>query len=353
MHQSRPLKPTPPTLVKGGRVVEFGAFDRPFARLNIEEADIYGIGGAGSRLVNRLRLKEWQHFAVFGPDFLLAFVALDAHYMASSFCYFVDRASGEKFEHHREGPSAAASIGADLIDDDSTFRMRGHRIHIQNRASAGWHAASVDIAARKGVPAIAAELEFLTAPGTMQPLEVVLPVGPNRPAWSRKFACAAQGQVRVGERTITLDPNRHLVIADFHKAFYPYQMQWTWATCAGFADDGRIVGINLTHNVVADDENHNENGLWVGNRLSRFGAARFRFDEADLLAPWHIATTDGRCRVNVDPIGKRSGHIDMGVLMSDYHQPYGIFNGEAVDDDGVTHPIRDFFGVTELHRARF
>src|SRR5690606_17313896 len=169
-----------------GRVVEFGAFDGPFGRLNIGEADIYGIGAAASRAVNRFRLKEWQHFAAFGPDFFLAFVALDAHYMASSFCYFVDRTSGEMFEHHREGPSAVARIAPEMRNDRTTFRMPGHRIAIENMADDGRYAAQVAIASRRGVPAIAAELEFLAKPGTLQPLEVGMPAGADRPARSRK-----------------------------------------------------------------------------------------------------------------------------------------------------------------------
>lgn len=142
--------------------------------------------------------------------------------------------------------------------DVTTFRLPGYRIAVENSADEGIHAAQIAIVSRRGVPAIAAEPEFLATPGTLQPLEVVLPVGENRPAWSRKFACPVRGKVWVGDHAFVLDPTTHLAIADFHEAFYLYRMRWTWATCAGFADDGRIVGLNLTHNLVADDELHNE-----------------------------------------------------------------------------------------------
>lgn len=350
LHQ---LQATPPAVVLDGQVTAFGRFSEPFRELGIEQARILGGLPLPQRLLAGLRLKQWQHFAVFGPDLLLAFVVLDAGYMGTSFCYAVDRADGMRAEHHREGLPGTSRVGANLWNDDSRFRLGGHRISVRNCFDEAKVEASVDIAARGGVPAIAADLAFRADLRQMLPLEVVLPLGPNRPAWSRKFACPATGEVRVGDRRYRLDPEQHLVIADFHKAWYPYHMRWDWATCAGFDRDGRIIGLNLTHNVVRDDERFNENGLWVGDRLSLFGAARFDFDEAELLAPWRIATTDGRVRLDFEPIGKRDGQINMGILMSDYTQPYGVFRGEAVDDAGTVHRIDDLFGVTERHRARF
>ena len=64
-----------------------------------------------------------------------------------------------------------------------------------------------------------------------------------------------------------------------------------------------------------------------------------------LLEPWRVETADGRCRVEFRPEGERAGRINLGVLSSDYHQPYGTFSGTAVDDSGREHAIRDYFGA--------
>jgi hypothetical protein len=340
-------------MVEAGRVAAFGHFARPFRTVNIGEADFLGLGAVGARLLNRFRLKEWEHFAVFGPDFLFTFVVLDAHYLASSFCYFVDRSTGQKIEHHREGPSFVARLGAALWDDRCSFRLPGYRIDVHNHLEQGRHTARVDLAGRPGAPALSADLEFRADLLRHQPLDVVLRLAPNRPAYSHKMACPAAGTIRIGERRIDLDPARDLVLIDVHKAYYPYRMTWRWASCAGFDAEGRVVGLNLTHNVIEDDHDNNENGLWVGDQLSMFEAARFTFDPEHLLEPWTIETTDGRCRLTFRPEGERAGVIQAGVVASDYHQPYGTFSGEAVDDAGRVHAIQDFFGVTELHRARF
>jgi hypothetical protein len=91
----------------------------------------------------------------------------------------------------------------------------------------------------------------------------------------------------------------------------------------------------------------------VNGQLSTWKGARFTLDESQILRPWQIQTTDGGCRLEFIPQGERAGKINLGILKSDYHQPYGIFRGTVTDANGVQHQIEDFFGLTELHRARF
>jgi hypothetical protein len=349
---TRQSKPTPARMVESGQVAAFGHFDEPFQVNNIQEADVFGLGHVGARVFNRFRLKEWQHYAVFGPDFLFTFVAVNAHYLSNSFCYFVDRKNGAKAEHARVASPFSARIPDELWDSRCTFRASGFSVDIHNHLQRDRHTAKVS-AVSKGMAPIEAELEFLADRAQHKPLEVILRLAPNRPAYSHKMACPAAGRIHIGNRVIELDPAKHLVLIDVHRAYYPYHMTWRWASCAGFDDQGRVVGLNLTHNVVADDTENNENAVWVGNRLSMLGAARFEFDQGDLLAPWTIRTLDDRCKVRFQPLGERAGSIQAGIVASDYHQPYGTFSGEAIDDEGRVHPIKDFFGVTEFHRARF
>ena len=349
----RVMQRTPERMVENGRVAAFGHFDQPFRTNNILDADVFGLGRFGAKLLNRYRLKDWQHVAVFSPDFLLTFVVLNAHYLASSFCYFVDRQSGRMIEYHREAPPWTAKLARELWNDRCTFAQSGYAIGIHNHLDQNRHHATLDIQGKADQPGIHADLTLHADLERHQPLEVVLRLAPNRPAYSHKMACPVSGTLHVGRLDIPLDPSRCLALVDVHKAYYPYRMTWRWASCAGFDAEGRVVGLNLTHNVVRDDTENNENGLWVGKNLSMFKAARFAFDEGNPLTPWHIGTEDGRCRLEFHPDGERRGVINAGILTSDYHQPYGSFSGTAVDDEGKTHPIKNFFGVTEFHQAKF
>jgi hypothetical protein len=91
----------------------------------------------------------------------------------------------------------------------------------------------------------------------------------------------------------------------------------------------------------------------VDGRLSKLSAVRFDFDERDVTRPWRMQTTDGKCRLEIRPMGERKGYINYGFFVDDYHQPFGPFSGTLIDSDGVSYDIDGFFGVTEHHRARF
>ncbi|MCC6157304.1 MAG: DUF2804 domain-containing protein [Deltaproteobacteria bacterium] len=349
---TREAKPTPPRMVEAGRVVEFGHFREEFRDLNISDADIFGIGALG-RLVNPFRLKEWQHFAIFNDEVLLTFVIVNTHYLSNSFCYVVDRRTGEMTEHHREAPPWTARVAKGIHDDHCEFRVRGYDIDVKNRLDEKRHDARIAIAPGKKTPGIDAAITMHADPDQHPPLVVVLRLADNRPAYSHKMACPVSGRVCVGEREYAFDPRNSLALIDVHKAYYPYRMTWSWASGAGFAPDGRVIGFNLTHNCVKDDGENNENAIWIGDRLTVLPAARFTFNEHDLRKPWRVATTDGRCDVEFFPSGERRGRINLGVVASDYHQPFGVFRGHAIDDDGKTHHFHDVFGVTERHHARF
>ncbi len=349
---TREAKQTPPRLVEAGRVTAFGHFRDEFRDLNIDEADVFGLGAA-ARLVNPFRLKEWQHFAVYNDDVLLTFVIVNTHYLSSSFCYVVDRRTGEMTEHHRDAPPWVARVARDIHNGECRFARRGYDIAVRNRLDERRHEARIALAPRGGVAGIEADIAIHADPARHPPLVVVLRLADNRPAYSHKMACPVSGRVRVGDREYVFDPASALALIDVHKAYYPYRMTWSWASGAGFAPDGRVVGFNLTHNCVTDDEENNENAIWIGDRLSMLSDARFTFDERNLRKPWRIATTDGRCEVEFFPAGERRGRIQLGFVASDYHQPFGVFRGHAIDDDGKTHHFRDVFGVTERHHARF
>ncbi|MCL4233168.1 MAG: DUF2804 family protein, partial [Deltaproteobacteria bacterium] len=299
---TREVKPTPRRMIEAGRVVEFGHFRDEFRDLNIGEADIFGIGALG-RIANPFRLKEWQHFAVFNDDVLLTFVIVNTHYLSNSFCYVVDRRTGTMTEHHREAPPWTARVAKGIHNDRCAFRGRGYDIEVINRLDEKRHDARIAIAPGKRAPDIDAAITMHADPDRHPPLVVALRLADNRPAYSHKMACPVSGRVRVGEREYAFDPACSLALIDVHKAYYPYRMTWSWASGAGFDPDGRIVGFNLTHNCVTDDEENNENAIWIGDRLCVLGAARFSFEERDLRKPWKIATTDGRCEVEFFPAG--------------------------------------------------
>ena len=128
---------------------------------------------------------------------------------------------------------------------------------------------------------------------------------------------------------------------------------WKWATFAGRNAEGKLLAVNLVKNLIRNDNEYSENCLWVDGKLSFLSSAQFKFDEKKPTAPWEIKTSDGRCNLHFVPQGQRADRINLGLIMSDYCQPYGLWSGRIVDDDGNAHEFKNLFGVTENHLARF
>ncbi|MDP8223139.1 MAG: DUF2804 domain-containing protein [Candidatus Lernaella stagnicola] len=350
----RSINATPPWLVKDGRVVDFGLFRSPFKNLNIHEAKLFPRWQSAPRWVTNLRLKEWQHVAVVHKDFALGFAVVDSHYLGTSFCYFVDRSTGTHVEHNRQTSSRKVRVAGELWNDTCLFEQPGYRIEILNRLDTGRHLVNIAVSAQGDLPEITAEFEMLADLTATEPLIVVLPIdGKNRPLYTHKAPCPVRGTMNLGGTLVEMTPENDFAMLDVQKTFYPYRTFWNWATCVGRNAEGRSLALNLVENIITDDERYNENCLWVDGKLTPWSAVRFQFNDKDLMAPWHIETTDGRCRLDFHPQGERQEKINFGIVLSDFHQPYGLFSGTVVDAQGTEHEIKDFYGVCERHLARF
>jgi len=344
------IQQTPDAMVING-VTRFGHFRTPFRKINLADAKIPGM----PRALRAVRLKEWTHVGLIHPEAYFGFVINTCHYLGMSFAYMFDRASGEYFEHERISPLAMnVKLAETLWDDMSYFRLPGHRIDNHNLLEEGRFDFDIDVKKKDGAPAMKGKVSLFEDAAEMQPLIVSLPLGANRTMYSHKAALPVEGSLNFGGREFGFERGRDIGIIDVHKAYYPYNTWWRWATCAGYDAEGRLVGINLTKNLlVGDPDKNNENGLWVGGRLSLLGGVSIEFDEKDVLKPWRMKTRDGRADLVFKPEGERHGKVNAGPIMSDYHQPFGTFSGFAIDDDGTRHEFNDYYGVTEYHVTRW
>jgi hypothetical protein len=348
----RTIKKTPPRLVDDGRVVEFGAFEEPFRQLNLGEAEIFRLGGKHLRGLGRLRLKEWQHYGVIHPHHYFGMVIFDAKFLTVSFVYHYNREGGGMQEHSRQAPGGKAKIAETMWHGECSFAARGYSLGFENRLEEGYHRVRVEAAQTSKLPAISGDFRMLEDISRYQPLVVVSPFSPNRPLYTHKAACPVEGTMSVGGEVIELDPSRDVCLLDEQKAFYPFKSFWRWLCFGGFTPGGSLIAANLCHNIIADDEEYSENCYWVDGKIHLTGAARFGYSEADILGPWFVNTTDGLVDVDFHPQGERAERIRVGPILSDFHQPFGLFRGR-LGSGGDAAGVEDLFGLCEQHITRY
>ncbi len=350
--RGRTLEETPERMVGRDGMIRFGTFRRPFEDPNILDAPLAPWGPVPAAL-RRLRLKEWQHYGIITPEKYFGMVIFDAKFMGVSFVYCYDRGKKILFEHSRQGGGKSAKVAGQLYDDRCEFRQRGYLLRFENRLERGHHLISLDISSRKGIPAMRGEFRLEEDLDRMEPLVQVSPIKPWRPLYTHKAALPASGWAEVGGERVELDPSRDIALMDEQKTYYPYFSFWEWSTGAARDERGRIIAFNLCRNMIKGDEWANENCLWVDGRISLLSAARFTFDKGEVMRPWRMRTTDGRVELAFRPQGERAQRINLGLVRSDFHQPFGLYEGCLTDDGGMRHALRDAFGLAEYHLTRY
>ncbi|MHB8895399.1 MAG: DUF2804 domain-containing protein [Candidatus Geothermincolia bacterium] len=349
----RECKSTPARMIVDGQVAEYGQFCDPFREVNLLDVDLVIRGRKAPRIIRDFRLKEWEHFGVITDEYYFGMVIFDAKFMGTSFFYVYDRKTGEFFEHERTSIGGPVRVARELWHGECYFRHYGYSVEIENRLDSGMHRIRVEIAGKKNKPEINAEIYMLENLERLQPLVVVSPVSDNRPLYTHKAAAPVEGKIVFGDKEVRLHPEKDVGLMDVQKTYYPYRTFWNWATFAGHDESGSFIAMNACQNFIKDDEVFNENCTWVDGEITLLGAVKFDFDRNDLMKPWKISAPGGGLDLTFTPEGRRVGKVNLGVVMSDFNQPFGKFTGTMAGPSGSLVQVDQPFGLCEWHLARF
>jgi len=331
-----------------------GIYDEEFSAVNLDQAWIISGGLRVPPPLSRLRLKQWQHFALVLPELYVGLAVVDPGFgLGTSWCHVVQRDAGHGgFEHRHQGPRVKVHVSRQLWDGVTRAGVKGYHVEIKNALSRGEHRIQLAIDARRDRPAVRAALRCVHDLAAIRPLVAVLPVGEGRAMYTHKVPLPLEGAITVGQRSYTATPDRCFALLDIHKAHYPRHTFWNWATLVGRDARGRVLGLNLTRNVNPDDRELNENALWVDGQLRRLGAARFELDRDDVLRPWRVRTLCGAVDLVFTPRGERSERLNLWLMRSMFHQLHGTFSGTVRSVEGVL-DIDRLFGLCEDHDVRW
>ena len=342
------IKAPPASLVDASGHVAHGIFDRPCPRANLDEARVDWLDWPLPRALARLRLKQWQHFALILPEAFLGVAVVDLGFVSTSWCFVLDRVTGAAHEHKRLGPILDLQVAGDLWHERSWARAPAYRVEIENALDAGEHRLELAIEAAPGKPAVEGSLRCAHDLAVNRPMVVCMPVGPGRSMYSHKVALPLEGELRIGGRKIAARSASSFAILDVHKAHYPRHTWWLWSTLAGRTAGGSVIAVNLTRNMNIDDDRINENALWVDGAIQHLGPARFDHDRAAPLRPWKVGTVDGAVDLTFTPAGERKEELALGLFRSVFHQPHGTYRG-TVRFAGQPITVDGFFGICEDH----
>ena len=172
--------------------------------------------------------------------------------------------------------------------------------------------------------------------------------------YNQKINCMrAEGTVTYGyhNRTYTFDPADSFAVLDWGRGVWTYKNTWYWGSASGLVDGERF-GFNIGYG-FGNTSAASENMLFYKGRAHKLSQVIFHIPgdggraTPDYMRPWTFTSDDGRFEMDYTPVLDRASCSDVGLIKSDQHQVFGVFNGRAVLDDGTVLNVKDLPGFAE------
>jgi hypothetical protein len=323
----------------------FGIYSGPLTSLNIDDFRPYGAKDGTSlakRWVLKCRIKRWEYLGICNNDIIFGIAVVRLGYMCNLFAYLFDRRSGRSREYDILTPGGGAAIFA------GTSLTGG--IIFENGKTAVRMTSDFETITVEG--SIKGELFVsLSFRKHEQPLVCLTRVGLKGFNYTHKEAgIPVWGTIRHKGVSWDIQEEQSFGVRDYTLGYFARQTFWNWASGGGMDKAGNRIGFNFVQGV--NETGFTENAFWVNGRVVKTDVVDFRYDDLDLLKPWHIESNDGRVRLQFLPEGQRLANIHAGLIVSKFHQPFGRFEGTLRDGDLVCE-LQNVSGFTEEHYAKW
>jgi hypothetical protein len=317
----------------------FGLRDMPVVSLNINDFRPHGsktrpiFGAAG--------LKRWIFLGVCNEDIIFGLAVVHLGYLSNLFTYVFDRKEKKILkEFDLINPAAAGTLfSGSSVDGRVSFSAAGAKADIS--FSGGAAALSVKIG-----DALEAGLSFSRA---QEPLNIVTRTGLKGFNYTNKEAgLPVEGKIRAAGKEYGLDGSKPCGNLDYTFGILKRQTFWNWASGGGKDSNGKKIGFNFSQGV--NETGFTENAFWIDGKMVKVDTVDFIYDDLNMLSEWKMRSSDGKVNISFKPEGERAKNLNIGVIKSYYHQPFGTFTGEF-SDGKEKYTLKEVYGFTEEHEA--
>lgn len=338
---------TPWSLVENGKI-HTGFFKEPFRKVNLLEAD--KPGGKLGKPLRWLRLKEWVGFGLDHSELYGAMIIQDSKYASSGTVYMFDKTTGEYYDWLLVDMAGHLKLAEHLWHSESSCGVGLGKMNFRHELEHFRHTIKVNIKGNSKKPSFSADLILHQNWKETDPLVVSLPILPNHHTYTHKSPLHIEGEIRIGDKFYTYQPERDMGNLDEQKTFYPYRSNWYWGSFIAYSREGCEISTNFVNQMTPKDE-PGEDAIWFDGKLTLVDQPEFIVDEFDKY--YRIEDKAGRVKLAFEAKGRKPEKLNFGLISMDYAQNFGLYNGEITDNDGNVHHIENAFGALERMDARF
>ena len=304
----------------------------------------------------RLRIKEWDYYAVCSDRFALALTIDHNGYMTMDSISLLDFGKNSQVTKSVIGLPFLSKRDLPSTSEKGDIRVKGKGYMLsfandgQSRHLSGY------MKRFSGEETISFDLHLTDAP--KESMVIVTPFRDHPEAfyYNQKINCMrVDGSIRIGSEEYGCDPTDTFAVLDWGRGVWTYDNTWYWGSASGLAD-GVPFGFNIGYG-FGDTSAASENVLFHDGKIHKLSQVRFgipmKDGKEDYMAPWQFTSDDGRFEMEFEPIMDRSSKTDIGIICSDQHQVFGRFSGTAVLDDGKAVRIDKMTGFAEKVRNKW
>ncbi len=343
---NRQCRVTPKSLINNGNAV-FGTFDKEFEVMNLLECR-KPAGKLFPEFLKKYRLTLWEAAEIHLDHGVLLAVVCDMGLFGMTLHVFYDKRKKKVFSWCTNLPSSGTKIAPNLLNGSvSEAKTKCSSIKYTNNFQDGRCSCSGAHLNQNNRIEYEFDLDRVSLPSV-----VSIPFGPNRPLYTQKDLFHAKGRLKLNNEIF--EANDHtMAIIDDHRGYYPYHAHYDWLTTMGRSVNGeeRSFAFNLTRNQSINQEDYNENLIWLDHRISILPPVSFTHNAEDTV--WTVKDEYDMVNITFEIGDRYRMETHAGVIDINYHVVFGEIKGYLRDTEGTKYILDGMMGMGEDKSLRF
>ncbi len=346
----------PKSMVDENGICTFGTFDREFEAMELLKLKK---PTKAPQCMNRLKLTLWEATEVHLNEGVLLAVVCDMGIFGKTLNVFYDKKERKVYCWDTNLKSKDTVIAPNLINGAvAEAKTEVSHVHYVNNFQDGvceldgHHEGKCLINGKDKSENETIEYSFkLTR--ISKPCVVSIPFGKNRPLYSQKDFFHAEGRLVLNGKEIFSDENTTAIVDD-HRGYYPRRAHYDWVTTMGVNEtDGerKFFAFNLTRNQSINQEDYNENLIWLENETSILPPVTFtrKVESKDTDGPneWYIKDEHDMVNVKFKVYAHNAMILHALVVNIDYYINFGELEGYVRDENGKKYILDGMLGMGE------
>lgn len=303
------------------------------------------------------RIKEWDYYIVYNDDYGVALTLDDNYYIGLVSASFLD------FKNRTERtvspmtilPMGKTKLPSSSVQGDVSYRNSKVELSYKNDGKSRFLTLNMKDF-DNGQPLLVS-IELFDEP--KDSMVIATPFEKNKKAFyynQKIIGMRAKGSMTCRGETYNFQPENSFGIMDWGRGVWTYSNKWYWGAGHGVVD-GKVFGFNIGYG-FGDTSAASENMLFYDGIAHKLDNIEFIIPKDskgkyEFVKPWIYTSSDGRFEMDFTPILDRKAYISLGLILSDQHQVFGYFDGNAVLDDGTVLKLNHFLGFAEVVRNKW